>query len=132
MLRARTVLTIAALIAAAPLAGCRVGAYAYTGIGVGPVDDPPSVNLAASPSTASPGETIGLVAAASDDYRVVEVEFYRLDVGGRTLLGRDGSAPYALDTVMPAGARGEVRYLARAVDDAGQTGDSPPVSVTVR
>jgi len=117
-----------ALAAAALVGGCRVDTF----IGIGPDDDPPSVSLAVSPSTASRGETIGLVAAAADDYRVVEVEFYRLDFGGSTFLGRDGSAPYALDTVVPAGAGGEVRYLARAIDDARQTGESQPVSVIVR
>ena len=90
-----------------------------------------SVSLAASPASASRGEIVGLVAAASDDYRVVEVEFYRLDAGGNTFLGRDTSAPYALETVMPAGASGEVRYLARAIDDAGQRGESQAVAVAV-
>jgi hypothetical protein len=120
--------TCLALAAAALLGGCRVDTF----IGIGPDDDPPSVSLAVSPSVASRGETIGLVAAAADDFRVIEVEFYRLEVGGQTFLGRDGSAPYALDTVVPTGASGEVRYLARAIDDARQVGESQPVSVTVR
>ena len=72
------------------------------------------------------------MAAAADDYRVVEVEFYRRDFGANTLLGRDASAPYALTTVIPAGASGDVRYFARAIDDARQTGDSQDVVVTVR
>ena len=101
-------------------------------IGIGPGDDPPSISLAAAPLTAAPGERIGLVAAASDDYAVREVQFYRVDVGGNTLLGRDTSAPYALETALPAGAAGEVRFLARAVDDAGQAGESQVVVVTVR
>lgn len=117
-----------ALAAAAVVAGCRIGTFAY----IGPGDAPPSVSLAASPAIASRGETIGLVAAAADDYRVVEVEFYRRDFGADTLLGRDGSAPYALTTAIPAGASIEVRYFARAIDDAGQAGDSPDVTVTVR
>ena len=117
-----------ALAAATLVAGCRVGTFLY----VGPDDDPPSVSLAASPAIASRGETIDLVAAAADDYRVVEVEFYRRDFSANTLLGRDGSAPYALTTAIPAGASMEVRYFARAIDDAGQTGDSQDVAVTVR
>jgi len=119
---------VLALVAAAQLGGCNVGAY----IDIGPDDDPPSVSLAASPTTAAPGETVGLVAAASDDYRVIEVAFYRADSGGDTFLGRDSSEPYALDTVVPAGAGAEVRYLARAVDDAGQDSESPTVTVEVR
>ena len=72
------------------------------------------------------------MAAANDDYAVREVEFFRVDVGGNTLLGRDSSAPYALETAVPAGASGTVRYFARAVDDAGQDSDSQDVVVTVR
>ena len=110
------------------LAGCGVG----VSLGIGPRDDPPSVQLAAAPQSAAPGERIGLVAAADDDYRVIEVRFYRVDVGGATLLGIDASAPYALETTLPAGAAGEVRYFARAVDDAGQRADSQDVAVSVR
>ena len=125
MTRPRAVL---ALAAAALLAGCYIG----TDLAFGPDDDPPSVSLATSPATASRGETIGLVAAASDDYSVIDVEFYRVDFGGNTFLGRDSSAPYALDTVVPAGASVEVRYVALAIDDAGQKGESQTVAVAVR
>jgi hypothetical protein len=116
------------LAAGLVLAACGVS----IGLGLGPDDDPPNVSLAAAPQSAAPGERIGLVAAANDDYSVVEVEFYRIDVGGDTLLGRDSSAPYALETVLPAGATGTVRYFARAIDDAGQRGESQMVTVTVR
>jgi hypothetical protein len=119
---------VATAIGTAPIAGCGASFY----LGIGPDDDPPSVSLAVSPVSAAPGETIGLVAAAADDYHVVEVAFYRLDLGGDTLLGRDSNAPYALDTVLPAGASGEVRYVAQAIDDAGQVGESQTVTVTVR
>jgi hypothetical protein len=124
---ARRVLALLAL----PAAGL-VGCYGSLSFGIGPDDDPPSVNLAAAPTTAAPGELIGLVAAADDDYAVREVQFFRVDVGGDTLLGRDSSAPYALETALPAGAAGTVRYFARAVDDAGQDTDSQDVVVTVR
>lgn len=121
---------LAALAAAAGvlLAGCYAGAH----FDIGPDDDPPSVSLAASPASAAPGATIGLVAAAADDYRVVEVAFYRADSGSDTLLGRDFNAPYALDTTLPAGASGEVRYFAQAFDDAGQRSESALVAVAVR
>ena len=117
-----------ALCAALALVGCGVS----VGLGIGPDDDPPSVSLAAAPQEAAAGERIGLVAAASDDFAVVEVQFFRIDVGGNTLLGRDSSAPYALETAVPAGSVGEVRYFARAVDDAGQEAESQTVSVAVR
>jgi hypothetical protein len=125
MSRLRTAIAIAA---ATLLSGCHAGFY----LGIGPGDDPPSVSLAVSPATAARGDTVGLVAAAADDFRVVEVAFYRADSGGNTLLGRDSTAPYALDTVIPAGATSEVRYFARATDDAGQVGESQTVAVTVR
>jgi hypothetical protein len=129
MSRLRFLLVAAATtIASAPIAGCGADFY----FGIGPDDDPPNISLAVSPASAARGEAIGLVAAASDDYRVVEVTFYRLDPGGDTLLGRDSSAPYALETVMPAGASGEVQFVAQAIDDAGQVGESQTVVVTVR
>jgi hypothetical protein len=118
---------VIAFAAATLLCGCQGGFY----LGIGPGDNPPSVSLAVSPATAARGDTVGLVAAAADDFRVVEVAFYRADVGGNTLLGRDSTAPYALDTVIPAGASSEVRYFARATDDAGQVGESQTVTVTV-
>ncbi len=117
-----------AALAGPGLAACGVG----LSIGIGPDDDPPSVSLAAAPSTAAPGELIGLVAAASDDYVVREVLFFRVDAGGDVLIGRDSSAPYAVETALPAGASSEVRYFARAVDDAGQRADSQEVAVTVQ
>jgi hypothetical protein len=112
----------------AALAACGVG----LSIGIGPDDDSPSVSLAAAPSEAAPGERIGLVAAASDDYVVREVQFYRVDPGGDRLIGRDNSEPYAVETALPIDATGDVRYFARAVDDAGQEADSQEVAVAVR
>ncbi|HET9976335.1 MAG TPA: hypothetical protein VFQ20_02785 [Burkholderiaceae bacterium] len=109
-----------------------VGCELSLGLGIGPDDDPPSVSLAAAPQAAAAGERIGLVAAASDDYSVAEVQFFRIDVGSDTLLGIDRSAPYALETLLPVGVTGSVQYYARAVDDAGQATRSEPVEVTVR
>ncbi len=112
----------------AALAACGVG----VSIGIGPDDDAPNVSLAAAPSEAAPGELIGLVAAASDDYVVREVLFFRVDASGDVLIARDSSAPYAVETALPAVASNEVRYFARAVDDAGQRADSQEVAVSVR
>jgi hypothetical protein len=118
----------AVALGAAALAGCNVG----LSLGIGPDDEPPSVSLAAAPSSAAPGERIGLVAAASDDFEVREVQFWRVDAGGDTLIGIDSSAPYALETALPLDALGEVRYFARAVDDADQRTRSDEVRVVVR
>ncbi len=60
------------------------------------------------------------------------MRFFRVDSGGDTLLGRDSSEPFAIETTLPAGAGAEVRYFARAVDDAGQVADSREVVVAVR
>jgi hypothetical protein len=120
--------TIAAALAVA-LAGC--GGGVWFGFGDG-FDDPPDVSLAASPGAARAGETVRLVAAASDDFGVRRVEFFVLDADGRgTLLGEDRFAPYELDVVMPGSASASVSFLARAVDDAGQASDSALVGVTV-
>jgi hypothetical protein len=96
-------------------------------------EEPPSVNLAATVAAAVPGERIGLVAAASDDWRVDEVSFYRVEPNGSaTLLERDRSDPYAAETVVPSNAVGTVQFFARARDDAGQEQDSARVSVELR
>lgn len=121
----RTLLPLLALA----LAACEAGLY----FGVGPDDDPPTVSLAATATSAAPGERIGLVAAASDDYRVDDVSFFRVESnGGGTLLARDSTEPYSVETVMPSGAVGAVQFFARARDDAGQERDSALVSVAVR
>jgi hypothetical protein len=111
------------------LAACEAGLY----FGIGPDDDPPTVSLAATATSAVPGERIGLVAAASDDYRIDDVSFYRVEGnGGNTLLARDSSEPYSVETLMPSNAVGTVQFFARARDDAGQERDSALVSVAVR
>lgn len=94
-------------------------------------DDPPSVSLAVSPTSAARGDALQLVAAASDDFAVTAVEFYRVDAGGHTLLGSDLAAPYRLDTVVPAGAGGSLQFFARAIDDVSQRSDSAVVTVAV-
>jgi hypothetical protein len=96
-------------------------------------DDPPNVALVASPAQARSGDTVRLAAAASDDFAVREVEFYRLDAAGNaTRLDTDTTTPYELDTVIPAGSGGlTLRYFARAIDDRRQRTDSVTVEVTV-
>jgi hypothetical protein len=123
--------TAAAVLLSVALSACGVGLTLGYGLGHGLGDDPPSVSLAAAPQSAAPGERIGLVAAASDDFVVREVLFYRVDARDDTLLGRDSSAPYAIETTVPTGTAGEVRYFAIAVDDAGQETRSQDVTVSV-
>jgi hypothetical protein len=123
---------LAVLACSAVLAAC--GGGVFIGIELGdPGDEDPSVGLTASVSAAPAGATVRLAAAASDDFGVDAVSFYREDAQGAVLLGTDGLAPYELDTVVPASSVGTVwRYFARAFDGAGQSSDSAPVDITVR
>lgn len=113
------------------LAAC--GGGLYLGIDGDSGDQHPSVALSAV-NEASSGATVRLAAAASDDFGVESVWFYREDAQqGALLLGTDGLTPDQLDTVIPASSPGTVwRYFARAVDGAGQWSDSAVVEITVR
>lgn len=119
---------LAISLLALALAGCGGGVW----IGFGdPVDEPPDVGLVA-PSSAAVGQTVRLAAAASDDRRVVRVEFYRLDANGSAVhLGDDTSSPYEWSAVMPSTTADSVSFFARAYDDGGQSSDSASVSVVV-
>lgn len=95
-------------------------------------DRSPSVSLAVSPTGARVGEAIDLVAAASDDFGIDSVAFFRVDATGNALLlGSDGVAPYTWDTTLPNTDQASVSYFARATDDVGQRSDSALVSVAV-
>jgi len=111
------------------LSACGGGLFLQLGDGFD--DSPPSVSLAASPSSAAPGQTVRLVAAAADDFGIAQVAFFRNDGGTSTSLGVDCCAPYELDTQLPPGAAGSVQFFARATDDAGRVTQSEPVSVAV-
>lgn len=115
------------------LAGCGGGLYIGIGDG-GDFDDPPSVALTASATSLRGGQPLTLAAAASDDFGIDSVAFYRIEADGQfTRLGSDGQPPYTWDTVLPGAAPGTVvRYFARAQDSGGQRTDSAPVEVTVQ
>lgn len=128
---AAPVATVMALASAGllTLAGC--GGGLYIELGGSDLDQPPQVSLVASSSTASPGQTVRLAAAASDDHGVQRVHFFRLEAdGSTTTLGTDSSQPFEWDTVV-ATVPGTQRFYARAVDGLGQVGDSAVVTVTV-
>lgn len=115
----------------ASIAGCGGGLF----IGVGDIgDQPPSVALTSSVAEAPAGTVVRLAAAASDDFGVDSVAFYREEAAGPpTLLVTDVRPPYQVDTALPVSAPGTVwRYYARAFDGAGQHGDSALVEITVR
>jgi hypothetical protein len=121
---------LAILGAALAATGC--GGGIWLGIGDDP-DDPPSVALVSDVDAAPPGGLVRLTAAASDDFGVDHVAFFRVDptTGGATLLARVAGPPYRLDVAMPDTSAAAVEFFARAVDDVGQVGDSDVVSVAV-
>lgn len=122
-----------ALLAACAVLAAGCGGGIFIGIGDdGDGDDSPRVSLAVSPGSGRPGDVVRLVAAASDDFGIFQVAFYREDDdGGITLLARDQNSPYQTDTVLPATSATSVRYFARAIDDIGQSDDSNSVTVTL-
>ena len=89
---------------------------------------PPTVSITAPPSGASyfaPADIMLTATATDTDGTVASVAFYQ----GSTLIGTATAAPY---TVRWAGvAAGAYVLSARAVDDAGASGTSPSVPVTV-
>jgi subtilisin family serine protease len=87
---------------------------------------PPTVSITSPAPGAVVGGTVAVTVEASDNGRVMSVE---LRVDG-ALAGFDNAAPwvFALDTA--ARADGPHTLEARAVDNLGATGTSPPVAVT--
>jgi hypothetical protein len=94
-------------------------------------DSGPSVTLATTPTSATAGAVVTLIAVASDDVGVSEVRFFRVDSGANTLLGTLNTSPYQLQATLPANATGSVAYFARAVDTDGNTTDSNQAAVTI-
>lgn len=121
----RIALAVGASIA---VAGC--GGSLSLGFG-GDWDDPPRVSLAAAADRAPAGSTLRVVAAASDDFGIDRVEFFRQDGEQWIKVATDGTAPYQIDLVVPDDGRAELALFARATDDVGQQADSGVVAVIV-
>ncbi len=94
-----------------------------------PVDKtPPTVKLTAPAAGATLSGSVKLSAsAADDDSGVQQVEFY---VGG-TLAGKASATPYAVTWDSRSMANGSYQVYARAYDEAGNTAETSPVTVTV-
>lgn len=88
---------------------------------------PPSVSLAATPSTLTSPGNVKLSATGSDNVGVARVEFWR----GATLLGQATTAPYVLDVPLGLADNGSVSFTAKAFDAAANSGTSAAVIVTV-
>jgi len=86
----------------------------------------PMISLTSPGATVS--DTVSLAADASDDRGVVEVRFL---VDG-ALIGTDATEPYSVDWDTTAVANGQVTLTAEADDEAGNTGSSADVVVTVQ
>jgi chitinase len=94
----------------------------------GPVNQPPTVSLTApaNGATFTAGGNITVSASASDsDGTVAKVEFFQ----GSTSIGVDTSSPYSI--VWSNVAAGSYTLKAVATDNAGATGTSATVSITV-
>lgn len=122
-------LLLFALTLAVPLAACGGGFSLY--IDGGYEYAPPSVSLAAAQTTVVAGQSVRLVAAASDESGIESVAFYRLDGGTAVLLGGDGSEPFEWSAVAPADGRNTLVVFARATDGAGNRADSDTVSIAI-
>ena len=88
---------------------------------------PPTVTLAANPTTVTAPGPVTLTATASDASGIARVEFYRNGV----LINADLSAPYTQGVNLGAADNGTVQFSARAYDTVGNVGYSAPVTVTV-
>lgn len=104
---------------------------ALLGCGGGDSDDPPTIELAAIPTSGVIGATITLSADAEDDNGLKEVRFFRVTANAEELLATFTRGPFLLQTTIPAGASGSVTYRATAIDDDDQETDSNTVSITV-
>jgi len=131
MLSIRRPALVFGLTVAVALAGCGGGFSLY--IDGSDFDEywPPSVSLAAAQTTVLAGDSVRLVAAASDESGIDSVAFYRLDGGTAVLLGSDGSAPYEWFAVAPTDGRTALVVFARATDNAGNRADSDTVSIAI-
>jgi hypothetical protein len=122
--------TLAALAPLLLATACGGGFY----FGSGDFDDgsAPTVSIEASASTVPAGQSVTLVASASDNEGVDSVAFYRVDnETTNTLLGSDGSSPFQLNATAPTDGRTTLVVFARATDSSGNTTDSSTIAITV-
>ncbi len=119
---------------ALPLALAACGGGLYVEVGDGFDNFPPEVSLAATPNPVDAGQTLQVVAAATDpESGIDKVVLYRLDDGGAAVvIAEDVVAPYEWLLAAPGGGRTSLRLFARATDREGNRGDSAVLTVTVR
>jgi subtilisin family serine protease len=112
---------------------CSTGIYddrddlAFAVAAGGPDTTPPTVALTAPAAGAFVRGTVAVTASASDDVGVARVDFF----DGPSLVGSDAAAPFGIAWNTSLVANGSHTLRARAIDQAGNPGDSAPVTVTV-
>ncbi len=106
------------------LGACGGGVSIGFGSGYRFDDRAPSVTIAASSPTVLAGQSVVLVAAASDDDGIDVVSFFRFDAGGVQPLGTLARPPYELAVSVPDDGRSTLRVFARAIDFSGNRSDS--------
>lgn len=122
---------LAVLAAAAVVAGCGGGIAIGFGAGTGYDTSPPSVSIAASSLSVTAGQTVTLIAAASDENGIDVVAFYRLDPGEQRSLGTLSRPPYTLGVTAPDDGRSVMRVFARAIDNVGKRADSEIIDIAI-
>lgn len=118
-------------LACTALAGCGGGVSIGFGLGDSIDRSPPSVSLAAAPTSVAAGQPVRLIAAAADENGIDVVAFFRLDNGQQQPLGTLGRAPYELTVNAPDDGRTVLTVFARAIDNFGNRADSALVNVAV-
>jgi hypothetical protein len=108
--------------------------YGYGYDDYGQYDEAPTVALSLSTLSAGSGTTVRLSAQPDDDYAITQVDFDLAYPDGRIVsLGSVRRPPWQIDVVLPAGTGGSLLSLrARAWDDAGQSGVSQWIGLSVR
>jgi hypothetical protein len=87
----------------------------------------PTVGISTPAAGSTVSGTVQVSGTASDDVGVTEVRFFADGVP----IGTDATAPYEISWDTTAGTDGSRELTADAVDAAGNTGNSQPVTVTV-
>lgn len=96
-----------------------------------PAGPPPQMSLAAAPAAAHRGNTVQLMANVTAANGIDTIDFYRVDDGKATAIGRVSGPPYQLTTAIPLNAVWSVSYYAYVCDYTGQCTSSPLVDIAI-
>lgn len=124
-----TALRSAAFVVLLGLGSCGGGIY----LGFEGVFDEsdPYVAIDADEGSARPGETVRILAYATDESGIDRIDFYRYDGDRQVLLGTDEHYPYDLRILVPDDGRTVLHVFVRATDNADNRADSEVIAITV-